>query len=106
MQALVVGLAYVGGQRFESHHLRGSPTTLAAYYHVTALAVLLHRNGLYHAQLTDRIGQFGQRVVVELRSRLRGVGVYLRDGYLGHAAHGRGLHLDVLGAEYGIQSAS
>ena len=106
MEVLVVGLAHVCGEGFETGHARGAPAALAADYYVAVGAVTAYRYGLYDTELADRVGQLAQRLLVERGAGLRGVGYDLPDGYLGHVAHGRNLGGDVLGAEDCIQSTS
>ena len=73
-----------------------------------AVVGLAHRNGLDDAQLPDRIGQLVQRLLVELRARLRGVGDDVGNVDFGHPAHGFefGIEVDGVAAEDGIQPAT
>ena len=57
-------------------------------------------------QLADRVGQFVERLLVELRARLRGVGDDVGDVDLGHLAHRLELDVDRITPENRVQTAS
>lgn len=105
MQVLVVHLADIGREARQVGALRRTPAAFAADDDIFPVAGFLDRDGLDDPQLADRVGQFVERLLVELRTRLRGVGNDLRDVDLGHLAHRLELGVDGVGAEYGVQSA-
>ena len=105
VQVLVVHLADIGREARQVGALRRTPAAFAADDDIFPVAGFLDRDGLDDPQLADRVGQFVERLLVELRTRLRGVGSDLRDVDLGHLAHRRELGVDGVGAEYGVQSA-
>ena len=106
MQVLVIHLADVGREALQVGALRGPPTALSADEDVFAVGALADRYGLDDTQLADRVGQLVEGLLVELRTRLRGVGHDLVDCDLGHPAHRLEAGIDRLAAEDGVQSAS
>ena len=106
VEIFVVDLADVGGQGPEVGTLGRAPAAFAADDDIFAVVGLLDRDGLDDAQLADRIGQFVERLLVELRARLRGVGDDVGDVDFGHPAHGLDAGVEGVGAEDGVQAAA
>ena len=106
MQILIIGLADICGQALQTYHLRSTPAALTADDDVVAIVVSLNGDGLDDTQLTDRVGQLIQSLVIELCSGLCGVGYDFVYGYLCHLVHGRCLYRWFVGSEYGIQTSS
>ena len=106
MEVLVVHLADVGRQALQVGALCGPPAALAADDDVLSAVGPFDRDGLDDAQLPDRVGQFVERLLVELRARLRGVGDDVGDVDLGHLAHRLELDVDRITPENRVQAAS
>ena len=103
VQVLVVHLADVGGQRGHVGALCGAPAAFAADDDVLPVALPLDRDGLDDPQRADRVGQLVERLLVELRARLRGIGDDLRDGDFCHFGHRFEFCVEVVVAENGVQ---
>ena len=106
VQVLVVHLADIGREGLQVGPLRGPPAAFAADDDVFASVALFHRHGLDDAQLADRVGQFVQSLLVELRARLRGVGYDVGDFDFCHLTHRFELGIHGIAAENGVESAS
>ena len=106
MEVLVVDLADVCREALQVGALRGPPAAFAADDDVFPVGGLPDRDGLYDPELADRVGQFVEGLLVELRARLRGVGHDVGDPDLGHLAHGLELRIEGLAAENRVESAS
>ena len=106
VEVLVVHLADVGRQGGNVGTLGRTPAALAADEDVFASLGALDRHGLDDAQLANRVGQFVERLLVELRAGLRGVGNDVRDGDFGHLGHRFEFDVELFGAEDGVQPAS
>ena len=79
---LVTDGADVGGNRFESGYLRGTPSAFSGYYLEAVVGNLPERDGLDDTNLTNAGGQFLQGRFVELPAWLVGIGLYLFNGNL------------------------
>ena len=79
---LVVGGADVGGYGLEPGQLGGSEAALAGYDLVLVGAGLAQGDGLYDAYFAYAVGQFLQRLGVELAAGLVGVGDNLGEFHL------------------------
>jgi len=95
-----------GGRVLRAAPRGAPPAAFAADDDVFASVALFHRHGLDDAQLADRVGQFVQSLLVELRARLRGVGYDVGDFDFCHLAHRFELGIHGIAAENGVESAS
>ena len=98
----VIRLNDYGGDFVKTGGLGGTPTAFAGDDLVVAGRQLAYGDGLNNAELTNRIGQLRQGLIVELCSWLCGVGNDFVYGNLGHLVHGRCLYRRLVGAENGI----
>ena len=71
---LIIDSANVGGNGGEADTLTGSPTPFAGDDDIGAVTHIAEGDGLHDAYLPDTVGQFLQAVIVEIPSRLVGVG--------------------------------
>ena len=77
----------IAGMRLEPGRGGRAQPPLAHHQLVAAgVRIGAHDDRLQHAELADRVGQLGQRVLVEDLARLLGVGVDLVDGQFGEAS--------------------
>ena len=73
------GAKVVGGTHHRRHHgesgtSRSAPPPLTGDQLVTVIAHRPHQHGLQHTDLADRGRQLGQRLLVEVHTRLVGIG--------------------------------
>ena len=96
----------VGGGGGEAGRRGRPPAAFAADEDVFAAVGTLDRHGLDDAQLADGIGQLVERLLVELRTGVCGVGDDVRDGDFGHLGHRLEFDIELFGAEDGVEPAS
>ena len=106
MQVLVVHFADIGGQGLQSGFAGGPPAAFATDNQVASVVGAFDRDGLDYAQRADRVGQLFERLFIELRARLRGVGEDRRNGDLRHFGHRFEPGIQVFAPENGVQTAS